>query len=53
MNKENMFRLAVVLGDSLAKSFKTNLRKIIKLVLFDYYGKSLKISEIIDALNEI
>lgn len=53
MNKENMFRLAVVLGDSLAKSFKTNLRKIIKLVLFDYYGKSLKISEIIDALYEI
>lgn len=52
MNQQKIFRMAAVLGDSSASNFRTNLKKIVKLILFDNYGKSLKISEIIEALHE-
>lgn len=53
MKKERLFRLAITLGDSSAGNFTTNLGKIIKLVLFDSYGKAMKVSEIVTNLNEI
>lgn len=52
MNQQKIFRMAAVLGDSSASNFRTNLKKIVKLILFDNYEKSLKISEIIEALHE-
>lgn len=51
MNENNFLRLALVLGDSQASNFKTNLKKIVKLILFDIQDESLTIYQIINEIN--
>lgn len=52
MNKNDFIRFALVLSDGQATTFKKNLTKIIKLVLFDYFGQPLTIGEIIKGAKE-
>lgn len=46
MNIQNTIRLAFVLSNSQASKFKTNLKKIVKIILMDHYPKSLNSYEI-------
>lgn len=47
MKQPDFFRMAFVLSEGQAKTFKKNLEKIIKLVLSDCYGESISIAEIV------
>lgn len=46
MDIQNTIRLAFVLSNSQASKFKTNLKKIVKIILMDHYPKSLNSYEI-------
>lgn len=52
MNQASFLRLALVLSDGQAMTFKKNLLKLVNLVLFENYGKELTISEIIKKISE-
>ena len=52
MSKNDILRLALILGGNQAQNFTTNLRKIVKLVLFDNYEKPIKISTIVRCISE-
>lgn len=52
MQSENIFRLAMVLSGSQASSFKTNLCKLVLLVLTDNYPNLLTINNIIEKIND-
>lgn len=52
MEKENYLRLALVLGDSGATSVRTNLLKMISLLLVDVYPNSMTIQEMNEKLKE-
>ncbi len=52
MTNNDILRLALVLGGNTAQNFMTNLRKIVKLVLFDNYGTPIKISEILSCISK-
>lgn len=52
MSKNDILRLALVLAGNQAQNFTTNLRKIVKLVLFDNYQKSIKLSTIVQCISE-
>lgn len=52
MKQSDFLRLALLLSDGEAVTFKRNLAKLIKFVLFENYGNSLTISEIIQQVNE-
>lgn len=52
MNHQNILRLALVLSNDQAKSFKTNLLKIIKIVLTDNYPNEITIYEILSSIKE-
>lgn len=41
MVNTNIFRLAVILSSGQAQTFKTNLKKLVKLVLFDNFGEAI------------
>ena len=52
MNQASFLRLALVLSDGQAMTFKKNLLKLVNLVLFENYGQDLTISEIIKKISE-
>lgn len=52
MKQSDFLRLALLLSDGETVTFKRNLAKLIKFVLFENYGNSLTISEIIQQVNE-
>ena len=52
MKQSDFLRLALLLSDGEAVTFKRNLAKLVKFVLFENYGNSLTISEIIQQINE-
>lgn len=52
MNQASFLRLAFVLSDGQAMTFKKNLLKLVNLVLFENYGQELTISEIIKKISE-
>ena len=53
MNQASFLRLALVLSDGQAMTFKKNLLKLVNLVLFENYGQDLTISEIIKKIRII
>ena len=52
MDQASFLRLALVLSDGQAMTFKKNLLKLVNLVLFENYGQELTISEIIKKISE-
>lgn len=46
MIANNVFRLAMILSSGQAQNFQTNLRKLIKLVLFDRFGSPINLLQI-------
>lgn len=52
MKQSDFLRLALLLSDGEAVTFKRNLAKLVKFVLFENYGNSLTISGIIQQINE-
>jgi len=52
MKQNDLLRFALVLSDEQATTFKKNLTKIVKLVLFDCYGTSITIAEIVKRAKE-
>lgn len=53
MNQASFLRLALVLSDGQAMTFKKNLLKLVNLVLFENYGQDLTISEICREQNGV
>lgn len=52
MKEHDYLRLAIILSDSQASTFKTNLLKIVKLVLFDSYGSGMIIRDISNCIQQ-
>lgn len=52
MDQASFLRLALVLSDGQAMTFKKNLLKLVNLILFENYGQELTISEIIKKISE-
>lgn len=52
MKEYDYLRLAIMLSDSQASTFKSNLLKIIKLVLFESYGNGMIIREISNLIQQ-
>lgn len=52
MKEQDYLRLAIILSDSQASTFKTNLLKIVKLVLFDSYGSGMIIRDISNCIQQ-
>lgn len=52
MNKTEFIRFALVLSDGQASTFRKNLTKIIKLILFDNFGSPLNTGEILKQAKE-
>lgn len=52
LEKNDIFRFALFLGESQAKNFNTNLLKMVELILFDEYGKYLSCNDIISAIQK-
>lgn len=46
MVANDIFRLAMILSSGQAQNFNTNIKKLVKLVLFDSFGTPIKISQI-------
>lgn len=51
MHSDNIFRLAMILSNSKASTFKTNLLKLVMSVLADVYPKALTVNDIIENIN--
>ena len=46
MVANNIFRLAMILSSGQAQNFQTNLRKLVKLVLYDNFETPIKLTQI-------
>ena len=52
MVSNNIFRLAMILSSGQAQNFQTNLKKLIKLILYDNFSTPIKLSEIQSSIEE-
>lgn len=52
MIKKDILRFALLISDGQATTFKKNLNKLIKLVLFNCYGKSMTINSIEKSIKD-
>lgn len=52
MVANNIFRLAMILSSGQAQNFQTNLRKLIKLVLYDNFEAPIKLTQIQAIIEE-
>lgn len=52
MNENNVFRIAVVLGDSNSSNFESNLGKLIVYELSESYGKNMDSLAIVDMIKK-
>jgi len=52
MVANNIFRFAMILSSGQAQNFQTNLRKLVKLVLYDNFDTPIKISQIQSIIEE-
>jgi len=48
----NIFRLAMILSSGQAQNFQTNLRKLVKLVLYDNFRTPIKLTQIQSIIEE-
>ncbi len=53
MDSNNVLRLALMLSSTQTHTFKKNLNKLIKLVLFDSYSSPMNIMAIINNINDV
>lgn len=52
MVSNNIFRLAMILSSGQAQNFQTNLKKLVKLVLYDNFETPIKLSKIQSAIED-
>lgn len=52
MVANNIFRLAMILSSGQAQNFQTNLRKLVKLVLYDNFETPIKLTQIQSTIAE-
>lgn len=52
MTRSDFLRFAFIIGDGQTTTFNRNLAKIVKSVLFDEYGTSITINQIIDKIQK-
>lgn len=52
MENKNIIRFALICSNSQAKTFKTNLLKLIRIVLHDKYPQSSNLNEIAQNIKE-
>ena len=52
MVANNIFRLAMILSSGQAQNFQTNLRKLVKLVLYDNFETPIKLTQIQSIIEE-
>ena len=52
MVANNIFRLAMILSSGQAQNFQTNLRKLVKLVLYDNFETPIKLTQIQAIIEE-
>ena len=52
MVSNNIFRLAMILSSGQAQNFQTNLKKLVKLVLYDNFETPIKLSKIQSTIKE-
>lgn len=53
MDSNNVLRLAIMLSSTQTHTFKKNLNKLIKLVLFDSYSKPIQVTTIINNIKSV